>query len=84
MPTHPCSEAHRNRTTTLVTCRRLAQGKRGGYVKLRVSEDREAHTLGAGRAAVLAECVVRLYEGQPCAPHTDIEEAYRAGDMDYV
>lgn len=62
----------------------MAQGKRGGYVKLRVSEDREAHTLGVGRAVVLAECVVRLHEGKPCAPHTDIEEAYRAGDMDYV
>ena len=48
---------------------------------MRVGEDREAHTLGAARAAALAQCVLRLHGGEACAPHADIEEAYRKGEM---
>lgn len=47
-----------------------------------MSEDHEAHKLGEERAAVLATCVLQLYAGGSCVPHADIEEVYRAGEMD--
>jgi len=64
-----------------VIFRRLAQGRKGGYMKVRVDEGREAHRIGLPRAQVVAACALRLYRGVPCESHPDLEEAYRPQDM---
>ena len=61
--------------------RRLAQGRRGGYLRVAVDEREDAHVVGAGRAAAVADCALALHRGERCEPHPDIEESYRAVDM---
>ena len=66
-----------------VIFRRLAQGRRGGYVKVRVDERLDQHDVTRDRAAAVARCVVGLFNGRPCdlASHPDLEEAWRPMDM---
>lgn len=64
-----------------VIFRRLAQGRQGGYMKVAVDEGKESHTIGLERAKVVGGCALRLFRGQPCSLHPDLEEAHRPSDM---
>ena len=72
-----------------VIFRRLAQGRKGGYLRARVVETPEAHYIRTPeRASAIADCALALWRGGLCATsHNgdgslgDIEESYRAVDM---
>jgi len=65
-----------------VIFRRLAQGRRGGYMKVKLDEKLDSHDLGpGGRATAVARCAVKLFEGQQCEKHPDIEESWTAREM---
>ena len=72
-----------------VIFRRLAQGRKGGYLRARVVETPEAHYIRTPeRASAIADCALALWRGELCTTsHNgdgslgDIEESYRAVDM---